>query len=275
MFPLNAAGPSYLDHFIVASQTVSAWFPDRVREPYFEARSLAYPTTHAFERSRTSGKNIQGGKNVQTSIDVVLKGDYGGYVGTEDWTFFSSNDVEFLTTHWRKEKGTAEIHEDELETELGSGVTMSAEGYSVALLNIEKTKLRRMMIDAAEKIENSWWAAPDPKMERAGADNPVRSIPYFVNEFVDGLAPGCTTQHGVTDPGQYEGPDGRKLLVCDQRRYMDIASNETGDDHIIEVLQEAVNQNTYGTIPHAADYSVTEEVLESTYFLATNQLGIT
>lgn len=274
MYPFE--GISHLDHFDVVRKTVSAAFPELDKLPFLEARSTQYPTHHYLMRGLPESKQIASGKAVQTSLSVTLDGDYGGYVGTEDWTFNVSEGVEFLTTHWRKEKGTTSIHEDELDAEYSGGV-FDMDSYTMSLMDIERDRKRRMIVDAAEKIENGFWAAPDPRMELANAAYPVRSIPYSVNEFTDGIAPNCTTQHGISraDVQAALGPDGRRLLQCDRREYLEAAADTTGKQHFVEVMQGAINQNRMTTIPLAEEYGHSEEVLaESFVGFFTDQAGI-
>lgn len=257
---------SYIEAFATVAASVSAAFPGLSQMPVLEARSYKYPTLHACERGRMDSDTIRSGKAIQTSIDVSLDGDYGGYEGQEDWTFQVSEGVDFLTSHWRKEKGTASIHEDELDAMFAGGVWDQA-SMAATLVREDQMRRRRMIVDAVEKIEASFWAAPDAKMEGAKASSPVRSIPSFVNEFDNGLAPGFTTQHGLTaaEIASAKGPDGEQLLQADVRRYVSSLADGTVENHLIDVLNRAVRDNRRELIPLAPEYSQIDDVLLDSY----------
>lgn len=262
-YPFTGIESSF-DAFLTVSRSVTAAMPNLSQVARLEARSMTYPTSHAFERGRRENDTIRSGKAVQSSLQLTLDGDYGGYDGQEDWIWGVYEGVEFLTSQWRKEKGTQSIHEDELDMMFTGGV-YDARSIAMSLVDEDKSRRRRLIIDAAEKIEKSFWAAPVPAMEEPGPKKPVRSLPYFINEWPNGLAPGCTTQHGVPTPGAYVGPDGRQTLVCDQRAFNLGASNNTGPGHLFEVLSEAIEENRMGPIPNAAEYTVTDDVLKNSY----------
>lgn len=190
---------------------------------------------------------LQGGESIRDDIFFDAANQTQTYDPNEPLTYKLVNTLTQHQAPWTFKASSVSWTVHEIGLNFGQ---LRSSAKKKRFKHLYKTKMMQLYTDISNSEEQDAWRQPSAAMEQTNG-KVLQSIPHFLNEFTNGLAPGVSTIQQLA-PGTYP------KWVPTQQTYTGLGAGGDGLDQVrnlFTAMTRVWRSMYWQPMPHGAEYS--------------------